>query len=127
MSNYAYKATTARASSVLTTGEVAAATLKLDDCFQGRVSVHVAFTLGMLTNVVLRPYVSMDGTNFVQLANPAASAGTVLSQTPTANYTASLCFDCAGWKYFRMSAQGTGTVTNSLLALTYRHLKVGSQ
>lgn len=127
MANYSYRSVAARASSVLTTAEVAAASLNLDSCFGGDVTVEVTFTIGMLTNVVLRPYVSMDGSTWIQLANPASTAGVVLSQTPTASYTAALSFNCAGYKYFRLTAQGTGTVTNSLLVLNYRHLKVGSQ
>jgi hypothetical protein len=47
-------------------------------------------------------------------------AGAV-SKTLTATAARALVIDCAGWKNFRVSAQGTGTVTSSSLTLNYRY------
>jgi hypothetical protein len=106
----------ARAAAILTTGEVAAATLDLTKT-NGMVSVDYDFTIGSLTNVVLRWYVSADGTTWVPIED---SAGNV-SKTVTATATRAVIFDCSGWKNFRASAQGTGTVTSSTLTLKYRY------
>lgn len=116
----------ARASSVLTTGEVAATSLDLNEIMPGScVLLDVNFTLGSLTNVILKAYVSTDGVTFVPLREgPAALVATV-------TLTASDAFGWSlrvpsGYKYFRTSATGTGTVTGSLLATSYRYVKRGT-
>lgn len=124
MSNFSYGNKVGRASAVLTTGEVSGASLRLDDVWGGEVVTQFSFTLGMLTNVTLRAYVSMDGSTWFQLSD---DDGSVWSTVPTADRTGAVIHHCAGWKFFKMSAQGSGTVTNSLLDFTHRFLKVGSQ
>jgi hypothetical protein len=114
----------ARASAVLTTGEVAATRIDLNDCHLSEVSVLIDFTVGMLTNVIVRTYVSMDGSTYYPVET---LGGGVVSYTLTADGTKVAVVRAPGWKWFRATAQGSGTVTSSLLALTYRFLKRGSQ
>lgn len=114
----------ARASVVLTTGEVAATRFDLNEAWGSRVTVDLDFTLGMLTNVIVRFYGSMDGTTY----KPIAPGSAVMTETITANATRAYIIDgLVGWKFFRVSLQGTGTVTNSLAAVSYRYLRRGSQ
>lgn len=116
-----YLSKVGRQAAILTTLEVDGAEVLLDQFDGGNVSVQLSFTLGSLTNVVLRPYVSMDGSTWLQLSG---ESGALLAPTLTASATTALHFACAGWKYFKLSAQGTGTVTSSLLAFSYRGLHV---
>jgi len=118
------KVVAARAAAILTTAEVAAATLDLNETYAGRVSVDINFTLGSLTNVVLRYYVSMDGTNWTPVET---DGGDGVSHTLTATTTKAVPVQAGGWKFFKTSAQGTGTVTSSSLTLNYRYLRRGSQ
>lgn len=126
MASGAYnKAVTARAAAILTTGEVAGATFDLNEAYASQVSVQLAFTLGSLTNVIARFYVSSDGTTFIPISAPT---GAVATETVDANATRAYTFaNLGGWKYFRASLQGTGTVTSSTATLTYRYLRRGSQ
>lgn len=121
------KSLAARASTVLTTAEVAATAFDLNNAFNSQVCVDVAFTLGMLTNVTLRFYASVDGVNWDAVAAPvAAPAAMAAVLTASANLAVPLPA-LPGYKFVRVSAQGSGTVTNSLLALSYRYLRRGSQ
>lgn len=111
-----------RAAAILTTGEVAGTTLNLTthNPHESILAVDVAFTLGSLTNGIFRFYASMDGTNF-DLIYVGGTASTI---TLTAN--GDLCVllpGLAGYKYFRVSVQGTGTVTSSSAAVTYRWMR----
>ena len=118
------KAFAARAAAVLTTGEVAAAALDLNEAWGSNVSVQLAFTLGSLTNVIVKHYVSMDGTAYV----PVASGTAVQTETITADATRAYSLTgLGGWKFYRATLQGTGTVTSSSATLTYRYLRRGSQ
>lgn len=115
----------ARAAAILTTGEVAATALDLNESWGSRVSVFLDFTLGSLTNVIVRFYASMDGTNYYAIT---ADTGAVMTETITATATRAYCpQNLVGWKWFRASVQGTGTVTSSSATLTYRYLRRGSQ
>lgn len=119
------KALVARAAAILTTAEVAGSVLDLNESFGSLITVQLDFTLGSLTNVTLRFYVSMDGTNFYPVT---ADTGALMTEVVTA--TATRCYspsNLAGWKYFRASIQGSGTVTSSSATLTYRYLRRGSQ
>lgn len=113
-----------RASAVLTTGEVAATSFQLNEAFDSRALVEINFTLGMLTNVVVRFYGSMDGSTWFSVYG---STGAALTQTLTASSTIAIPVNAQGYRFLRVSAQGTGTVTNSLLALNVRYLRRGSQ
>lgn len=123
-SNTPNKVLAARSSTVLTTSEVAATRLDLNEAWGSMVDVQVDFTIGSLTNVILKGYVSMDGTNYYLHHGPTGAA---ITQTLTASATIAIPIIGVGWKWFRMSAQGTGTVTSSLLALNYRYLRRASQ
>lgn len=107
-----------RASAVLTTGEVAGARINLAKCKDASLTVDLDFTIGSLTNVIVRFYTSMDGTTY----KPVAVNGALLTETITANATR--CYtvpDLNGWPFFRVSVQGTGTVTGSLCAFNYNY------
>lgn len=113
-----------RSAAILTTAEVAGATFDLNNAYNSQVTVDFTFTIGSLTNVVVRFYASMDGTTFV----PIAQSGAVLTETVTATATrAYVVQPLSGWKNFRVTVQGTGTVTSSSCAFTYRYLRRGSQ
>jgi len=123
-SSGANKAIAARAAAILTTGEVAAERIDLNVTWGGKVSVFLDFTLGSLTNVIIRHYVSMDGTTYYPLAIGSA----VITETITASATRAYSVgDLGGWKFYRASLQGTGTVTSSTATLVYRYLRRGSQ
>ncbi len=115
----------ARAAAILTTAEVAAASVDLNEGWGDGISVGLDFTLGSLTNVVVRFYVSMDATTWYTLRGSTAAA---LAATETAGGNFAYAMESlAGWKFFRASVQGTGTVTSSSATLTYRYLRRGSQ
>ncbi len=113
-----------RASAVLTTGEVAGTRLELKPAQDKQVTVDLSFTIGSLTNITVRFYASMDGTTF----DPITQGGVVMTEVLTAS--AERCYVVPrlnGWKFFRVSVQGSGTVTNSLADFTYRYERRGSQ
>lgn len=114
----------ARSAAILTTSEVAAATFDLNEAFNSQVTVDFSFTIGSATNVIVRFYASTDGTTF----DPVYNGTTALTETLTAS--AERCYvvpPLSGWKNFRISVQGTGTMTSSSAAATYRYLRRGSQ
>ncbi len=118
------KATVGRSAAILTTGEVAGATFDLNNAWGSQVTVDLSFTIGSLTNVVVRFYASMDGTTF----DPISLGSTLMTETLTAS--AERCYvmpPLSGWKNFRVSLQGTGTATSSTANFTYRYLRRGSQ
>lgn len=124
-SNAYSKSQAARAAAILTNTEVAAGTLDLNGSVKDqRVTLQVAFTLGSLTNVILRLYGSVDGSTWV----PCAFAdGTTVSKTLTADTTALYSVaPLPGVNFFRATAQGTDTLTSSSLTLTYRWRRAGS-
>ncbi len=115
----------ARAAAVLTTGEVAATALDLNKTWGSFVTASLNFTLGSLTNVTVRFYVSIAGSTYFPIV---ADGGTLMTEVLTANSTRVYTMQSlAGWKYFRMSLQGSGTVTSSSAAITYRYLAAGTQ
>lgn len=118
------KAFTGRSAAILTTGEVAGNAFDLNNAYQSQVCVDFGFTIGSLTNVIARFYVSMDGTTY----DPIYNGTTALTETLTAS--GERCYvmpPLAGWKYFRVTVQGTGTVTSSTANFSYRYLRRGSQ
>jgi len=119
------KATVGRSAAILTTSEVAGATLDLNNAWGSQVTVDLSFTIGSLTNVIVRFYASMDGTTFDPIA---VNGGTLMSETLTAS--AERCYvvpPLVGWKNFRVSLHGTGTATSSTANFSYRYLRRGSQ
>ncbi len=117
----------ARASAILTNAAVAATKLDLNEAADGSVKVQVDFTVGMLTNVILRGYVSPDNVTWYQLFS---GDSTSLAALCTLTGTNTICLNMpslGGMKWFRMTAEGTGTLTSSLLTLTYRYLRRGTR
>ena len=104
--------TTIRTAAILTTGAVDSSIVAVPDvCTNERIGLFVTFVLGSLTNVVLDPQVSPDGTNWFSVgANP----GTI---TLTAGATAYYEIPVAGATQLKVVATGSGTVTSSSLAL----------
>jgi len=118
------KAVIGRAAAVLTTAEVAGPNLDLNTTYSSQVTLDLDFTLGSLTNVVVRFYASVDGVTW----KPINVAGTIMTETLTASATRVYTMPhISGWKFFRASVQGTGTVTSSSADFTYRYLAQGSQ
>lgn len=118
------KAQVARSAAILTTGEVAATAFDLNNAWGSQVTVDLSFTIGSLTNVIVKFYASTDGTTY----DPVSLGTTVMSETLTAS--TERCYTVPalpGWKWFRISLQGTGTATSSTANATYRYLKRGSQ
>jgi hypothetical protein len=110
--------TVGRAATILTTGEVVGATLDLQSTsLDHAVTVELDFTLGSLDNEIVRFYGSSDNVTF----RPISVDGTVLTETLTANATRCYVVRVPGIRYFRASVQGTGTVTSSSCAYTYRY------
>ncbi len=115
----------ARAAAILTTGEVAATALDLNKTWGSFVTASLDFTIGSLTNVTVRFYASIDGSTYYPLV---ANGGTLMTEVLTASSTrAYVMSSLAGWKYFRMSLQGSGTTTSSSATITYRYLAAGTQ
>jgi hypothetical protein len=123
-SSAANRAFIARAAAILTTGEVAGTSFDLNEAHDSEVDVQLDFTVGSLTNGIFRFYVSVDGTNWYTHFGPSAAA---LTQTLTANGALSIPVSGKGWKFLRVSVQGTGTVTSSSATVTVRYLRRGSQ
>jgi hypothetical protein len=114
-----------RAAAILTTGEVAGAALDLNLTHASTVSVDFSFTIGSLTNVIVKAYASTDGTTYDPVTD---HSGAAWSRTETASVER--CYSIPampGWKFFRLTLTGTGTVTSSTAAYTYRYLRFGSQ
>lgn len=120
------QSTVGRTAAVLTTGEVAGNTLNLLSTkpHEAQLCVDIDFTVGSLTDCTFRCYASMDGTTFDLIYVGATAAAAVLTADDTICITLP---SLAGYKYFRVSAQGSGTVTSSSAAFTYRWLRRGSQ
>ncbi len=113
-----------RAAAILTTGEVAGTTFDLNSAWASEATAKIDFTLGSLTNGIFRFYASDDGTTFYTLLG---ENGGSLTQTLTANGTIATPVRARGWKFLRVSVQGTGTVTSSSATVSLNYLKRGSQ
>lgn len=116
-----------RAAAILVDGsEVAGAAFDLNRAWGSQVTVDLSFTKGSLTNMIARFYVSMDGVTYDPLYDAAGAIEFV--ETLTANgERAYVLPNLSGWKFFRVSAEGTGTATGSSCEFVYRYLKRGSQ
>lgn len=110
----------ARAAAITTNAEVAGVSFDLNEAKDSEAVVQLDFTLGSLTNGIFRFYVSVDGTTFYTLMGPT---GAVLTQTLTANSTLAIPLQAPGWKFLRVSVQGTGTVTASSATVGIRYLR----
>lgn len=114
----------ARAAAILTTSEVDCSTLNLNNYVRDQmVNVELAFTIGSLTNVILRLYASMDGSTWIPI--PLLDGATT-SKTITASTTQAFGVAPFGYNFFKASLQGTGTVTSSSATVTYRWRRTGT-
>lgn len=111
------KSSALRAAAILTTGVVSSTTFVVPKCWASRFTLDIRFTVGSLTNVTLLYYVSMDASTWVPCETLGAG---VLTHVLTADTTKAVNFDGTGWAYFKVTAQGSGTVTSSSLTLTSR-------
>jgi hypothetical protein len=116
-----FKVVPVRAAAILTSSYVAGTILENCHLFN-KLALNINFTKGELTNSIIKIEGSLDGTTYRTLTVDVFTAG---ANTPVArNYTltASLAgmlvpFDIAT-KYIKISAIGTGTATDSSLAIT---------
>lgn len=114
-----------RAAAILTTAEVASASFDLNEAWSASVTADIAFTLGSLTNVLVKFYASTDGVSWDTLYT---SSGAPLVLTLTANADIAMPLPAPrGYKFLRASAQGTGTTTGSSLAIAFRYQRRGTQ
>lgn len=102
--------TNIRAAAILTNAAVATTTQPVMISPNQQIMLYITFTVGSLTNVLVQPQVSIDGTNWFNLADPGL-------QTITATGKYAVPCNCAGAKLFRATATGTGTLTSSSLQL----------
>ena len=111
-----------RASAVLTTSYVACTVLRGDD--YNFLGLELTFTKGSLTSMELKIEVSDDGTTYYQQVAEATSGGTVTPSVAERTFTTgaptyyALEVHPIRAKYIKVSVKGTGTVTNSLCAVT---------
>lgn len=118
----------ARASAILTTGEVAGTIIDLNDMSPAGLALFYDFTIGSLTNVIIRVYVATDAAPTTWIPLLFVPTGTAIAATVTATATGAISLPPApGFKWMRVTAQGTGTVTSSLLALTWYYLRRGAR
>lgn len=118
----------ARASAVLTNAEVAGTILDLNDASPQGLALAFDFTIGSLTNVIIRVYVATDLAPTTWIPLLYVPAGTAIAATVAATATGAIALPPApGFKWMRVTAQGTGTVTSSLLALTWYYLRRGAR
>lgn len=82
------------------------------------VTVDFDFTLGSLTNVIVVLYGSSDNVTY----KPIYIGGTAATETLTADGTRFYAVDIPGVRYFKVGVTGTGTVTSSSCAYTYRYI-----
>lgn len=113
-----------RAAAILTTGEVAGTALDLSVTKDHIVSVNIDFTIGSLTDCAFRFYASMDGTTYDLIYIGGVASTLTLSATDTVAVVMPVP---AGYKFFRASAHGNGTVTSSSATITYRYDRIGSR
>lgn len=122
-----YSLKSLRNSAVLTTSYVAGTVYQeqglgqnIDPIMNNQLMLYVALTLGSLTSAELKVEFSDDGTNWYQETSSSVSAGTSTDSLVTHTFTASgnyrLPISIADRK-IRVSVKGTGTVTNSLMAV----------
>jgi len=120
-----------RASAVLTNSYVAGTTLGAEagTTIETRTTkpneynqlvLFVDFTIGSLTDLLLKVEFSPDGTNFYQEAVGSISGSTETDTALEHKFTATgkyrLAVPCTD-RYIKVSVKGTGTVTNSLCAI----------
>ena len=106
-----------RAAAILTNGVVYGADLDLQNAINQEGTVDFTFTLGSLTNCILRFYAGPSAAP----TDPLYLDGVIQEYTLTASTEGCFAFRCPGSRYFRASVEGTGTVTDSSVAFVYRY------
>lgn len=121
-----YLRKTVRASAILTTDYVAGTVLWVDteaypDRFpKNQIVIDVAFTLGSLDYGLIKLEFSHDGTTYFQEVTEGVSGGVITDTLAerklpaTGNYSIPVPIKA---QYVKISAKGSGTVTNSLMAI----------
>lgn len=120
------KSKVGRAAAILTTSEVAATAFAImAEAAESEILLDLRFTLGSLTNVIVRFYGldPEDGTTWV----PIQDAGGNVSYTLTASTDRLFHIRAPGVNSIRASVQGTGTVTSSSAKITYRYRGKGAR
>lgn len=126
-----YNFKTIRTSAVLTNSYVAATVLGVssdaqtpgipEPSLRNQLIVYIDFTVGSLTSASVKVEFSHDGTTYYQETFSAISAGTdtltngVHTMTATGKYRVAIPIKD---RYIKISAIGTGTVTNSLMTIS---------
>ena len=112
------RAQTGRAAAVLTNSEVAGTAFVLANAADKSLVVDLTFTIGSLTNAVVRFYGSMDNSTY----DPIALNGAVITETLSADAERMYVIPpLPGVKWFLVSVEGSGTVTGSSCAFVYRY------
>lgn len=114
---------TVRAAAIMTTSEVAGTSFDLNSAADALITVDHRFTVGSADSGTFRYYVSMDASTWV----PCESLNGDVSYAPTANATKCATFLLPGWKWFRVSVQGAGTMTSSSATVSVRYHRKGTQ
>jgi len=117
-----------RASAVVTTSYVNATVLGptglgtlYDPVENNQLMLYVDVTLGSLTSVELRVEFSDDGSTYFQEVEETIASGSATANTLEHAMTASENYRFAipiQDRYIRVAVKGTGTVTNSLVAVS---------
>lgn len=107
-----------RAAAVLTNAAVASNVVPVNQTLDGWITVYCNLTLGSLTNVIINPQVSDDGTTWYDVTDPGT-----LTMTATGTKAFPIC--AKGAKQFRVQATGTGTVTGSSLKINFGYQIAG--
>jgi hypothetical protein len=127
---YDYTSKTVREAAILTGSYVAGTIIGLDGAYisnQNQLVLNCAFTIGSLTTCEVKVEFSDDDVTYFQETFQSISGGTATETlgihqwAATGNYR--LALPCTA-KYVKVSAKGTGTVTNSSLAITAQIAKV---
>jgi len=112
-----------RDAAILTNAYVAGTVINECDSYN-QLFIDCFFTIGSLTDAQIKVETSYDGTNYTQETFGAVSAGVeteslgVHKIAATGNY--SIAVPLIGARYVKISAIGTGTVTNSSLKIAAR-------
>jgi len=115
---------TVRDSAVLTDTYVAGTVINLTDGGFNQLVIYPSFTIGSLTSAEIKVEFSKDGTTYHQetLEEPTSASGTITAYAAEhklgSTYNPRIPVPIhSGETHIKISAKGTGTMTNSLLAI----------
>ena len=101
-----------RAAAILTTSYVNSSSVDIEHWNKG--SLLVSFTIGSLTNVLIKVQFSPDDTNWYDEVDANYGGHTIIEHAFAGSMAVAFPLELAD-KYIRISAKGTGTVTSSSL------------